>query len=145
MPFEIPVGGFQPLVTGTQRIWVKVRRVGKGGACISLTSAASIRPECLTDKRLVLGPPPFWPGKTVRYDALGVTRLALSQRFGLKIPFPKLAPSGCYGIDGYHECFFMSAVTGTASVLFRPSGPTIIFTSLDCQGAYAGRPECAIT
>ena len=110
---------------------------GKGGACISVTGAPNVNPKCLTAKGLV---------QSSDSSAAGAIQVATTKRFRPEssIPWQGFTRLECVGVDGFYECSFISAVSGTATVMFRASGPTVIYTSLDCQGAYAGHPECTL-
>ena len=121
----------------TRTAWVKVQQAGKGGACISVTGAPNVNPKCLTAKGLV---------QSSDSSAAGAIQVATTKRFRPEssIPWQGFTRLECVGVDGFYECSFISAVSGTATVMFRASGPTVIYTSLDCQGAYAGHPECTL-
>ena len=126
--------------TDGQRAWVKVRPRGKGGACVSGKSLAAVNPLCLSARGLVpLGEPTH-----DRQTPEGEIQNAMTARFNPEstIPWQGFSNLDCLGADGFYECSFTSAVSGTALVMYRPATVTVKFTALSCTGAYAGRPEC---
>ena len=70
----------------------------------------------------------------------------MTKRFrpGSTIPWQGFTHDVCVGVDGFYECSFESAVSGTAIVTGRKSGVTVQFVTLACVGDYAGRPECTV-
>lgn len=116
--------------------WLRVRPFGKGGACVSVKSAAAISRACLTAKGLV---------EPSSASPEGEIQKATTARFnpGSSIPWQGFTALNCLGVDGFYECSFTSAVSGTAVVMFRPAA-SVRFTSLVCTGDYAARPECAV-
>lgn len=123
------------------RAWVKVRPRGKGGACLSAKSLAAVSATCLKARGLVpLGEPTH-----DRQTPEGEIQKAMTARFVPEstIPWQTFSRLDCLGADGFYECSFTSAVSGTAYVLYRASSARVIWTSLACTGAYEGRPECS--
>lgn len=129
------VGGNPARPAETKTAWLKVRPEGKGGACISVVALARINPACLSAKGLVAITSP---------TPAGLIQVAMTKRFRPEstIPWQGFTKDECLGADGFYECAFESAVSGTAIVTGRRSGVTVQFVTLTCTGAYAGRPEC---
>jgi hypothetical protein len=104
---------------------------------MSVVSLARVNPACLSAKGLVAisGPSPE-----------GQIQIATAKRFRPEstIPWQGFTKDECFGADGFYECSFESAVSGTAIVTARRSGVTVQFVTLSCTGAYAGHPECNV-
>ena len=104
----------------TATAWVRVRPVGKGGACVSFVSMAKVPAVCLA-KGARVGD---------RDDARNALRLELQRQSGSAYPYQ--GPSECLARGpGYFECYFGSGAddpaSGTAWVLMS-AVPRVVVT-----------------
>lgn len=103
-------------------LFVKVRPVGKGQACVSLTSLASIPQGCLSRGAR---------GGGSRDDASVALAKALGVQMGTSFPYQ--GPIGCFGYGaGYFECWFgandPSEPTNGLATVIMSAHPTVNVT-----------------
>lgn len=102
--------------TGTLKLFVKVRPVGKGQPCVSLTSLATVPAACMAKGTRTPG---------TRDDARNALRTKLQAVY--QTTFPYQGPTECAGFGaGFFQCWFGINDTtdpnvGTATVVLAPT------------------------
>lgn len=114
---------------GTLKLFVKVRRAGRGQACASLTSFAAVPRACLNPSGTrVLGD---------RDDARNILRAELKELYQTSVPYQ--GPTDCAGFGaGFFTCWFgadpSDPAAGTANVVLVVGAPVVTVTRMPPAG-----------